>query len=167
MTISELGSIGELISAVAVVVSLVYLAIQLRQNTKVVRANAAWDSEIVYGTGNSEVGRDPASALLFSRAMNPIANMSDFSETEQAQLYFFVRGALQYAQAQWWLWRDGSLPNELWAFRSKWARNFVEAPLINEIWQPELNQHIFSARFVEDILGIDKQGELAIATAQK
>ena len=33
MTISEWGSIGELISAIAVVVTLVYLAIQIRQNT--------------------------------------------------------------------------------------------------------------------------------------
>ena len=167
MTISELGSIGELISAIAVVVSLVYLAIQLRQNTKVARVNAAWDSEVAYGTANIENSRDPAYAMLITRAMNPTASMSDFSETEQAQLYFFVRGALQYAQAQWWLWRDGSLPDELWAFRSKWAKNFVDAPLISEIWRAELNQHIFSAHFVEDILGTEKQGGLAIATGQE
>jgi len=167
MTISELGSIGELISAVAVVVSLVYLAIQLRQNTKVVRVNAAWDSEVTYGSANLENSRNPAYALLLNGAMNPTASMSDFSETEQAQLYFFVRGALQYAQAQWWLWRDGSLPDELWAFRSRWARNFVEAPVINEIWQADLKQHIFSARFVEDILGTEKQGELTMATTQE
>ena len=33
MTITEWGSIGEMISAIAVVVTLVYLAIQIRQNT--------------------------------------------------------------------------------------------------------------------------------------
>ena len=33
MTITELGSLGELISAIAVVITLVYLAIQIRQNT--------------------------------------------------------------------------------------------------------------------------------------
>jgi len=33
MTISEWGSLGELVSAIAVVITLVYLAIQIRQNT--------------------------------------------------------------------------------------------------------------------------------------
>ena len=34
MTIQDLGSIGELIGAIAVVISLVYLALQVRQNTQ-------------------------------------------------------------------------------------------------------------------------------------
>ena len=34
MTIQEWGAIGELIGAVAVVASLVYLAVQIRQNTR-------------------------------------------------------------------------------------------------------------------------------------
>jgi hypothetical protein len=33
MTISEWGSIGEMISAIAVVITLIYLAVQIRQNT--------------------------------------------------------------------------------------------------------------------------------------
>jgi hypothetical protein len=34
MTISDLGSIGEFISSIAVVVTLIYLSFQLRQNTR-------------------------------------------------------------------------------------------------------------------------------------
>jgi hypothetical protein len=33
MTISELGSLGEMVSAIAVVITLVYLSVQIRQNT--------------------------------------------------------------------------------------------------------------------------------------
>ena len=40
MTISEIGSIGEFISAIAVVVSLVYLAFQVRDNSSFVRENS-------------------------------------------------------------------------------------------------------------------------------
>jgi len=39
MSLQDLGSIGNLIGAIAVVVSLVYLAIQVRQNTRAVRAS--------------------------------------------------------------------------------------------------------------------------------
>jgi hypothetical protein len=166
-TAELLGNFGEAIGALAVIVSLVYLAVQLRQNTRVIRANAAWDSEVIYGNGNGELSRNPESALLFSRAMNPSAEMGDFSEAEQAQLYFFVRGVMQTAQAQWWLWRDGSLPDQLWEYRSRWARNFVEAPVIKEVWQAELKQHIFSASFVEDVHRAEKEGELALSATRE
>ena len=41
MTIEQLGSLGELIAAIATVVTLVYLATQLRQNTSAARSNSA------------------------------------------------------------------------------------------------------------------------------
>ena len=39
MTLQDLGNIGEFVAAVAVFVSLLYLAIQIRQNTKSVRTS--------------------------------------------------------------------------------------------------------------------------------
>ena len=41
MTVSELGSIGEFLGGLAVLVSLIYLALQIRQNTTSVRAAAS------------------------------------------------------------------------------------------------------------------------------
>ncbi len=41
MTIMELGAIGEFIGAIVVVVTLIYLAIQMRQNTNVLKLNTA------------------------------------------------------------------------------------------------------------------------------
>ena len=40
MTIEQLGNIGEFIAAIATVITLVYLAFQLRQNTRALRATA-------------------------------------------------------------------------------------------------------------------------------
>ena len=39
MTIAELGSLGEFIASFGVLITLIYLAIQLRQSTKAVRLN--------------------------------------------------------------------------------------------------------------------------------
>jgi len=41
MTISELGSIGEFVGAIGVVVTLIYLAFQIRQNTTQLKQNAS------------------------------------------------------------------------------------------------------------------------------
>ena len=39
MSIQELGNLGELAGGVAVVVSLLYVALQIRQNTQTIRAS--------------------------------------------------------------------------------------------------------------------------------
>ena len=41
MTIMELGALGEFVGAIAVVITLIYLTLQLRQNTNAVEANTA------------------------------------------------------------------------------------------------------------------------------
>ncbi len=43
MTLNELGSLGEFISGLAVVVTLVYLALQIRHNTRAVRSSMHQD----------------------------------------------------------------------------------------------------------------------------
>ena len=43
MNFQDLGSLGEFVGAIAVVVSLIYLATQIRQNTQVVRASSYED----------------------------------------------------------------------------------------------------------------------------
>ncbi len=100
MNWEAMSTIAEVVSAIAVVVSLVYLAIQLRSNTKALKANGAWDSEVVYGNANLEIALDPDFALLFTRASSASADIADFNEAEQAKLYVAVRAALQFAQSQ-------------------------------------------------------------------
>ena len=50
MTLEDWGNIGEVVGGVAVIFSLLYLAWQIRQNTKAVRATAV-DSSINYSMG--------------------------------------------------------------------------------------------------------------------
>ena len=166
MSIQDWGAIGEILGGIAVVISLVYLAVQLRMNTKILKANAAWDSEIAFSNANLAIARDPLFALLMNKASRVDLKPEDFTETETAQLYFIVRAALQIAQAQWWLWRSGNLPDELWDYRRRWARLFVDAPVLNPIWQAELEQHIFSEDFVQDILTAEHHGELSVSPLQ-
>ena len=61
MTVQDLGSIGELIGAVAVFISLLYLAMQIRQNTRAVRIStyqAIMDSSNRIGESLAQTGVD-------------------------------------------------------------------------------------------------------------
>lgn len=40
MTVEQLGNIGEFVAAIATVITIIYLAFQLRQNTRALKATA-------------------------------------------------------------------------------------------------------------------------------
>ena len=84
MTISDLGSLGGFISGIAVAVTLIYLAVQVRQNSHIARASirqSIFENQITYltqratdpmvrtalrkATAQQELDDDEASALLF------------------------------------------------------------------------------------------------------
>jgi hypothetical protein len=81
MTLEQLGSLGEIIGAIAVVASLVALAFQMRQNTKAIHAQAARDAEAIWGTFYFEVGKDKELSLLTEKLL--LSQSSDeFSKEE-------------------------------------------------------------------------------------
>jgi hypothetical protein len=167
MNIQDWGAIGSMVSAIVVIISLMYLALELRQNTRALRSSAAWDAETIWATGNLEAARHPKNALIMSRASSATGRLEDFNETEIAQLYLIFRGCIQIAQAQWWLWKGGSLPDEIWEMRRTWAANFIQPPVLNSIWQTELEQYVLNAEFVKDILAAVPDGVLSFSPVVK
>ena len=74
MSLEDLGNIGEFVGAMAVVFSLIYLAIQIRQNTAAVRTASRQD--IV--SGYREQGRlflEPARARAYAEGLNRYPNI--------------------------------------------------------------------------------------------
>ena len=150
MTLQDLGSIGELVSAVAVVISLVYLARQMIQNTVSVRA-ASFNSMVQNSIRLLEHAfRDPEFAEFLAKAE---ADPSSLTEAERVRWDSYMTavwrhfGNLQYAN------RVGTLDGQMWqAYRTdlkehlrktSWAEWFLA------------NRHVFS-----ETLG--KQVDLAL-----
>ena len=81
MTIQELGSLGELIAAVATIATLVYLALQIRQNTRalghaehraVLEDGNAWRGYLIENPAIAELYRN---GLLDPDALDPIEKL--------------------------------------------------------------------------------------------
>ena len=69
MTLEDLGNVGEFTAAIATLVTLVYLALQIRQNTRSVRSAAyqsAVASSVQLGTMLAGVRRGRSSRLAAS-----------------------------------------------------------------------------------------------------
>ena len=64
MTLSDLGNIGEMLGGVAVLVTLVYLALQIRQNTRTMRSAAHHSANQLGVQINLVLGMNPAVARV-------------------------------------------------------------------------------------------------------
>ncbi len=89
MTIQELGAIGELIGGIAVVVTLIYLAVQVRQNT---RMNAALIRQHFYDAQQQQILH-----AVESREFNELMHRSwstgeALTPGEQTQIWRHMQG---------------------------------------------------------------------------
>ena len=77
MTLQDLGSIGELLGGVAVVVSLIYLALQIRQNTETVRASTFQQAAASSSALAEQLSLDPELTRIFTSGVNELASLSE------------------------------------------------------------------------------------------
>ncbi len=156
MDIMELGAVGELIGGLAVIVTLAYLAVQIRQNTSALRANAAQgfadsiNGAVLLAAGGGEPTRawrlaseDPASLNDDERVC------ADFMCIAAFQAY---DGALLQAKL-------GSLDEDTRDMIYRRIRAWFELDYYRDWWTR--NQWEFSeplVRFVEDECGLRKSG---------
>ena len=93
MTIQELGSISELIAAIATVVTLAYLALQIRQHSRSSRAEAA------RGTmdGNDAmlaVAQDPELTKIFVDGLSDFTSLTLYEQTRFAYTFGAMIGSV-------------------------------------------------------------------------
>jgi len=125
MNWDAIGAVGELLGASAVLVTLIYLAVQIRQNTSAV-ATATYESTMTgFNDINIVVAGNPALASVLDRGCQ---NPDSLNSEEVVQFNFLLRCYTN----QWWklfkLYERGSLPASEWSIFAKEAAQFLEQP---------------------------------------
>jgi len=162
LTLDDLANVGEILGGLAVLVSLIYLIVELRRNTKTARSGAAWNATVALAELCEEISASPELAELVSRGHEPTADPNDFSSAEFSQFFFVCRSVLYKYEGQWYLWREGILSDEMWQNRRRWAKAFVSLPLPGRVWELEKQQHQYADGFIKSVDSMTKEGDLAI-----
>ena len=130
MTIGELGSLGEFVGSMAVLVTLIYLAIQTRISRQVIQSQAIALSAGTTASGVYTLASNPATALAWTRGIDGEA----LKEEEAAVFRMLLLGALvsldgAIISAQRF---ENSELNTVWskAIRSYWA-----SPAFRKVWE--------------------------------
>ncbi len=82
MTIEQLGSVGEIIGAAATVAMLAYLAVQIRQNNRLVAASIADSSRDSMNELSRILGANPEAARVFAAGVEDPSSLT-LQETVQ------------------------------------------------------------------------------------
>jgi hypothetical protein len=161
VTLETFANFAEVFGGLAVLVSLLYAILEIRRNTRAVRASSAWSSDVSLAELNEGIAHNAQLSELVTRAMEAETRPEDLSPAEFGQLFVLYRAVLQKYQAQWFLWTEGHLPDEMWQNRRRWARSFVALPVPARIWELETNQHQYAAGFVESINSMEADSNLS------
>ncbi len=111
MNLSDLANLGQIIGALAVVVSLIYVALQIRQNTNAVRSAVA---QVVHEHFASWYHLLAADAELSQVAVNGLQDYASLSERNKARFIATFMAFLSYSQNAFLKWREGLLEPPLW-----------------------------------------------------
>ena len=142
MTIQDLGSVGELVGAIATVATLIYLAIQIRANTHAVRSSAAQSVHEAFATWYRMLASDADLSQVTASGLRDYASLS---ETEKTRFVATFMAFLSCSQDAFIKWREGSLSPELWSGWELVMMNLVIPPGGRAFWQER--GYLFGSEF--------------------
>ena len=156
MNWDAIGAIGETVGAIAVVVSILYLAYQIRSNTRATRASASFEATHSWSKINQEISSSwsPEQLLTIQKSFDLKTSWEDIGESDRAKLVFVMRSLFQSLEGQYYLYRYGLLDKGQWEPRSSWAKGTLQLPFYQKFWEVEMDQRVYSEEFVEVISGI-------------
>ena len=143
MTIQDLGAIGEIVGAIAVVVTLIYLARQIRQNNELLRSEsrqALVENDLTSLEANLE------NSAVFAKF---VQNQS-LSPEEQLRISFMFSLDLRNREFEYFQYTNGLLDEETWL-------SYRQVILINHSsesgrkWWDQIGRNIVDPKFAEQV----------------
>lgn len=131
MQLQDLADLGEFVSALVVLISFVYLAVQMRQNTRAIRAENYARALDRISAMQSQMSGDPVFAAFMATGVADPSRLSPVDRIRLTLLGYEMFGAFEFMflQAQ-----EGTLPAEVWERWSATAAWWLSWPGIRTWW---------------------------------
>lgn len=150
MTLSDLGSLGEAISGLAVVLSLLYVAYELRMNTRTSRAVSAAASQDSTAAFNEFLAGQPDLLEIYLRAADR-GTLAGLAPEEALRVTLSLRSLLQRYESMFFRYEAGLMEERVWETRRNWMAGFLKTSLASELWSAERQSSLYTSDFVNDI----------------
>lgn len=125
MNWEALSALGEIASAIAVIVTLVYLSVQVRQNTKASRVAAVQAASENSSRFSELIAADPVLGEVFWRGLRDPGNLDP---VQMRQFLSVLNIFIRREAVSFYLHMQGIMPDELWNARVASLRGAVNQP---------------------------------------
>jgi hypothetical protein len=132
MTLQDIASIAEIAGAVAVVISLIYVGLQVRQNTAAVQSATAQAVHDNYAAWYINLSNDPS---LNDLVIKGLRDYSVLDQTEKARFIDTFMAFSSYCQNAFYQWKQGALSPQLWLGWESLIMNLVGTPGGKDFWK--------------------------------
>jgi hypothetical protein len=139
VTIQDLGSLGELIAAVATVATLIYLAAQIRQNTSTVRSSGAAAQAQNQSAVLLSLAQDPELCRIFWTGLE---SRSQLKALDQRRFDPLMAAMLNSYEQGWRLFNERAIDESAWLAQIESIKWFVAQPGFKEYWAIWGNVHV-------------------------
>jgi len=132
MTLEALYYVSQIVAVLAILGSLIFVGVQVQQNTKQAKAAAALAVYKNYADWYMWAGEDLTRAEIGIRGFKDIDSLSD----EDNVIFMGTFMALfAYIQSAFYLWQDGSLREEIWRTMEATLTTVFATPGGKAFWQ--------------------------------
>ena len=150
LKLSELASIAEIIGAFAVVISLVYVGIQVNDSTVAVRSASANDANVALQSWYLQIGSDQQTSELFYEALT---SEEALSSQEEFQFLMMMHGAFLAFQNSYLLAEEGAIDFELREAVTAAILGVKSLPGMSRYWRQRRSYlHSGFANYVDQLL---------------
>ena len=133
MDITTLAAWGEFLGGIGVIASLIYLASQIRQNSRLMQASTTSASSQVEVAVNTLMAQDPKVAKAYAEGL---ADRDSLSEEDRHRFDSVVQLWLQVLRQQHQFQRDGIGSPDEWAYRHEGMRFLLgQGPGVRQFWR--------------------------------
>jgi len=132
LKLTDIANIAEVISATAIIVSLIYVGVQVADSTRAVRSASANETSSAISTWYLQIGSDLQSSKAFRRG---ITSPETLSEDEIFQFIFQMHALFIQFQGAYYLSQEGTLDLELQESITNAILGVRELPGFKKYWE--------------------------------
>lgn len=156
------SAVADVVGVIVVAPSLVYLALQVRQNTRQMRASATNQYFDASKDLNLALIASTQTASVYRRG---VADFDALDEDEKTQFFFYIAQFYQSFSNMHDLWTEKTLPDSAWHPIRKHLISMMALPGARHVWEAWAREGLAPA-FVAYVDGLAASGEATYSLEQ-
>lgn len=139
MNLDRFHKISEIVAAFAIVGSLIFVGVQVGQNTRALKFNATNTISDQWIGMARDVALSNEFRDIFHRGLNPVdGNVGKLDPKERTALVFWFTGTLKSYEIGFMHWRDGFVSDRMWQGQQQTIRQLMRNPGVRALWHETL-----------------------------